>query len=84
MIVTIFKFTSKGRGIQCRPPAFALCGRPLDALCVTAGWSLRVNWVEVDKREGGVKQEWGFGRYSIVLPPPSHHLLKGHQQYSNT
>lgn len=39
--------------------------------------------MEVDKREGGVKQEWGFGRYSIVLLPP-HQLLKGHQQYSNT
>lgn len=40
------------------------------------------SWLEseVDKREGGVNKEWGFGRFSIDLHP--HQFLKGHQQYS--
>lgn len=63
------------RGIRCRLSADAPW-----TLCVTAGWSQRVNWEEVDKREGGVNKELGFGRFSIDLHP--HQFLKGHQQYS--
>lgn len=67
------KLTYKGDPVS-SPSLFALCGRPLDTVCDS--------WLEseVDKREGGVNKEWGFGRFSIDLHP--HQFLKGHQQYS--